>query len=53
MWWLKAKAYYLFGIKMSINSFIGSIIILFFMSLVLAVNIIEETTRLYKYIKNK
>lgn len=53
MWMLVAKAYYLFGIKMSISSYIGSLSILFFATVALLVNIVETVKLITNYLKNK
>lgn len=53
MWTLVAKAYYLFGIKMSISNYIGSLSILFFATVALLVNIVETAKLINNYLKKK
>lgn len=53
MWLLKGKIYYLYGIKMTINSFIGSLLITFFVCVVVLANIIELVEIIKEKLKQK
>lgn len=53
MWMLTAKAYYLFGIKMSISNYLGSLSLIFFLSIAVVVNIVESAKCIVNYLKNK
>lgn len=50
---LTAKAYYLFGIKMSISSYLGSLSMIFFLSIAVIVNIYESIKDIRNYLKSK